>query len=104
RAPAPLVAAHEAISERQRTRLTPMGSPLIERLKRDASALVLTSVIASLATAPFAAYHFHRWPPLPLVATLAAMPAISFVVMPMALATALLMPFGLEAFPLKVMA
>jgi competence protein ComEC len=41
--------------------------------------------------------------PLTLLANLAAMPAVTFIVMPMVLATAILMPFGLEALPLAIM-
>nr|WP_250152225.1 ComEC/Rec2 family competence protein [Ancylobacter radicis] len=58
------------------------------------AALVLTSLAAGLATAPFAAYHFQRLAPLSLLANLAAMPVVSFVVMPAGLAGALLIPFG----------
>lgn len=57
-------------------------------------ALVLASLAAGLATAPYAAFHFQRLAPLSLVANLAAMPVVSFVVMPAGLAGAILMPFG----------
>jgi competence protein ComEC len=68
-----------------------------------ASALVLTSLIAGLATTPFAAYHFQRMAPLSLFANLAAMPAVGLLVMPAALFSVILMPFGLEIVPLTVM-
>lgn len=61
------------------------------------AALVLASLAAGLATAPYAAYHFQRLAPLSLVANLAAMPVVSFVVMPAGLAGAVLMPFGWDA-------
>ena len=47
--------------------------------------LLLTSTIAGLATAPFAAFHFQRVAPLTLIANLAAMPVVGIIVMPMAL-------------------
>jgi competence protein ComEC len=61
---------------------------------RYVAALVLASLAAGLATAPYAAFHFQRLAPLSLVANLAAMPVVSFVVMPAGLVGAVLMPFG----------
>ncbi|WGD31430.1 ComEC/Rec2 family competence protein [Ancylobacter sp. WKF20] len=61
------------------------------------AALVLTSLAAGLATAPFAAYHFQRLAPLSLIANLGAMPIASFIIMPAGLAGALLIPFGWDA-------
>ena len=49
------------------------------------SALLVTSTIAGLATAPYAAFHFQRVAPLTLLANFAAMPVVGVVVMPMAL-------------------
>jgi competence protein ComEC len=73
------------------------------RLRQAVTTLVITSAIAGLATAPFAAYHFQRVAPLTLVANLLAMPVVGTLVMPMALFAVVLMPFGLEALPLTVM-
>ncbi len=70
---------------------------------RAARGLALTSLIAGLATAPFALFHFQRVAPLTLLANLAAMPAVGLVVMPMALLAVVAMPFGVEAVPLAVM-
>lgn len=58
--------------------------------------LAATSLIAGLATAPIAAYHFHRGAPLGLLANLAAMPAVSVLVMPFGVLALVLLPFGLE--------
>ncbi len=65
--------------------------------------LALTSLIAGLATAPAAAYHFHRLAPFGLPANLTAMPIFTFLVMPSGVVALGLMPFGLEAVPLAVM-
>lgn len=65
--------------------------------------LAVTSTIAGLATAPFAAYHFQRVAPLGLLANLLAMPLVSVVVIPSGLLAVLVMPFGLEAPFLSVM-
>jgi competence protein ComEC len=45
--------------------------------------LLLASLIAGLATTPFAAYHFHRLAPYGVIANLLAMPVVSAWVMPM---------------------
>jgi len=101
-----LVAGFEVIALRRDRRLT-LADPGSPRLSGRASAwiagLFLTSLIAGLATTPFGAYHFQRLAPLSLFANLAAMPAVGFVVMPMALVSVILMPFGLEPLPLAAM-
>ncbi|QIB36382.1 ComEC family competence protein [Ancylobacter pratisalsi] len=67
------------------------------------AALALTSLVAGLATAPFAAFHFQRLAPLSLLANLAAMPVVSTIVMPAGLAGSLLMPFGWDGPAWRVM-
>lgn len=62
-----------------------------------------TSLIGGLSTAIYSIEHFHRIATYGLAANLAAMPIISFLVMPMGLIGMLLMPFGLEEFFLKLM-
>jgi competence protein ComEC len=60
-----------------------------------AGGLAMTSIIAGSATALFAIWHFQRVSPLSLFANLAIMPIVS-VVMFLGVASALLMPFGLD--------
>lgn len=62
-----------------------------------------TSLVAGLATTPYAAFHFHRIADYGVAANMIALPAVSFVVMPAGVVAMLAMPFGLEAWPLKVM-
>jgi competence protein ComEC len=64
---------------------------------------VVTSIAASLAADPIAAYHFHQIAAYSVLGNMLAMPPISLVVMPMALLTLIAMPFGLEAWPLIAM-
>ena len=64
---------------------------------------MLSTLIASAAVAPFAAYHFHKSQQYAVIANLIAIPICNFVVMPAALAALVAMPFGLEALPLWVM-
>ena len=49
---------------------------------REIMMLALASLVAGLATTPYAAFHFHRVTPYGVVANLAAMPVVSAVVMP----------------------
>lgn len=65
--------------------------------------ITASTVIASLATAPFAAYHFNTVAVYSLAANLAVMPLVSLIVMPMAIAGLLVMPLGLEWLPLAAM-
>ena len=63
----------------------------------------LTTVIASIATAPFSIYHFQQFANYGLVANLLAVPLTSFIVMPASLLAYILMPLGLEEPALWVM-
>lgn len=79
----------------------------LKRLRKASSyflRIAVTTVVASLAVAPFAAYHFHQIAHYGLFANLAAMPIVGIVIMPAALFSVLAMPFGLEAWPLWLMA
>lgn len=66
-------------------------------------ALAATSLLAGLATAPFAAFHFNRIAHYGLLANLAAVPVMGFWVAPSALVAGALAPFGLESIALHVM-
>ncbi len=55
-----------------------------------------TTVVATLATMPFAAFHFHRIALLSLFANLIAVPVFGFWVMPALMLGVLLAPLGLE--------
>src|SRR6202789_315463 len=63
---------------------------------RELVTLALASLIAGLATTPYAAFHFHRVTPYGLLANLAAMPVVSAVVLPAGMLGLLAMPFGLD--------
>lgn len=63
----------------------------------------VTSIVAIIATAPFAAFHFNRIAVFGLAANLIAVPATALWVMPWGLVALLLMPLGLEAWPLAAM-
>lgn len=62
--------------------------------------ILLTSLIAEAAIAPFALFHFNRIVHLGLLANLIAMPVMAFWVMPWVGLSLLLMPFHLEELAL----
>jgi competence protein ComEC len=65
--------------------------------------VMLTTVIAGLATAPFALYHFSRVAVFGLVANLGAVPLTALWVMPWATIAYVLAPLGLESLALAPM-
>jgi competence protein ComEC len=65
---------------------------------REFVVLLLASLVAGLATTPYAAFHFHRITPYGVLANLAAMPVVSAVVMPAGLLGLAAMPFGFDGF------
>jgi len=65
---------------------------------------ILTTMIAGLATAPIALYHFGRVATYSIVANIVALPILSLWVMPWALVAIVLMPIGLPDFALHRMA
>jgi competence protein ComEC len=64
---------------------------------REIVGLVLASLVAGLATTPYAAFHFHRMAPYGVLANLLAMPVISAWVMPMGILGVVALPFGFDA-------
>ena len=56
--------------------------------------LLLTTMTATLATAPLVALHFHMFSPAGLLANLVAVPAVGFIAVPLALMGALLSPLS----------
>ena len=96
-----LIAAYEAW-QRRRPRYREPPGPL-RRFGGYIVGVAATSVIAMLATAPFAAFHFHRLALYGLPANLVAVPLTAFWIMPWAVLAVLLMPFGLEGLALVPM-
>ena len=64
--------------------------------------LVLTTFIAGLSTLVFTAYHFHLIAPYGLLANIFALPIVSFILMPSALLSVILMPLNLHSVSLYV--
>lgn len=66
-------------------------------------ALVVTDLVAGGVTNVFAIYHFNVFPTYSLAANLVAGPLTGFWIMPMGLLGVVLMPVGLEEYPLRAM-
>jgi competence protein ComEC len=96
-----LVAAYEAL-EKPLARLRAADRPG-RRLVLYLFGLVLSSAVATVATAPFSLYHFQQIAPFGIVANMIAVPVTAFIVMPMAIIVALTMPFGLDHWPIVAM-
>ncbi|MDB5412871.1 MAG: hypothetical protein JWR10_1206 [Rubritepida sp.] len=64
---------------------------------------VATSVIAGAATTPFGLHHFGRLQLYGVAANALAIPLTSILVMPAGMAALLLMPLGLDEWPLRLM-
>ena len=63
----------------------------------------LTTLVAGLATTPFAIFHFNRFVAFGLAANLVAVPVMALWIMPWAMLAYVLMPFGLERLALVPM-
>ncbi len=63
----------------------------------------LTTVICTLATAPYTIFHFNRFAVYSVAANVVAVPITGFWVMPWAMVSCALMPLGLESWGLAAM-
>jgi competence protein ComEC len=70
--------------------------PLWQRLSLPVALLLLSSLVAGTATAPYAAAHFNRVAHYGLIANLLATPAMGVLVMPGGVILAVLGPLGIE--------
>jgi competence protein ComEC len=98
-----LVASYEAIRGRSEQREDGRSAGMVRDTLLFFGGIVLATLVASAAVAPFAAYHFHKSQQYAVLANLIAIPVCNVIVLPAALATLMLMPLGLEAGPLWVM-
>ena len=97
-----LVAAYEVCAPRLSALRRDGGLPG-GRIGAFVAATLLTSLVAGLATAPFAAYHFNRLALFGLGANMIAVPLMAVWIMPWAIVSFLLMPLGLEEIGLVPM-
>ncbi|HEX2885843.1 ComEC/Rec2 family competence protein [Vineibacter terrae] len=98
-----LVAAWEAWRPWQVRREAGQAPTFMGRVGGYLSASLFTTLVASVATAGFSAYHFNRLSLVGILANLLAVPLTGIWVMPWGLAALLLLPFGGEALALVPM-
>lgn len=102
-----LVALFEMLQHRRQAEpALPTPGLLIGALQwtaRGVGGVMIISLIAGIATDPFAIYHFQRFSIYALISNLIVEPIISFLVAPAAAAAAILAPFGLADIPLQFM-
>jgi len=93
-----LIAGHErgAIKLRGRSD-TSLGARAALWGVNEIVGLTIASLLAGLATTPYAAFYFHRIAPYGVIANLLAMPIVSAWVMPMGILGIVTMPLGLDA-------
>ena len=96
-----LIATYEA-ARRPLARMAARGGLALRPLVY-AAGVALTSLVAGIATGPFAVYHFNRIADYGLLANLGAVPITGFWIMPWGLVSLLLMPLGLEGIALAPM-
>lgn len=102
-----LVALFELMKRKPDAPALPTPGPLIGALQwsmRGISGVLLISLVAGLATDPFAIYHFQRFAIYAIPANLIVAPIMSFLVAPAAAIAAVLAPFGWAQIPLEFMA
>ncbi len=102
-----LVALFEMLKRAPHEPALPTPGPLIGAMQattRGIGGVLLISLVAGIATDPFAIYHFQRFSIYSLPANLITAPIMSFLVAPAAAAAALLAPFGWSDAPLQIMA
>jgi len=88
--------------ERARPQLE-IGRGRFTGVRRYMRGIAMTSLVGSLATAPFAAFHFERATHYAVLGNLLAMPIMGFVAMPAAAISVLLMPLHFDHVPLQIM-
>jgi len=101
-----LVAFYEWYRRIEIIRFYPTSSPAMRVFNKVLiyiAGTALTTLIAGLATAPFAAYYFQRIAVFSLLANVLALPIVGIVVMPAGLIALLLMPLGLDGYALAIM-
>ncbi|MEX2450715.1 MAG: ComEC/Rec2 family competence protein [Rhodospirillales bacterium] len=97
-----LIAVYEWVAERGKNRAHEPRTP-VRTVWFYIGSVALTTLVAGLATAPFAIYHFNRFALYGLAANLIAVPVTALWIMPWAVIAFLLMPFGLEELALTPM-
>jgi competence protein ComEC len=89
--------------QRRKAERGPRPRPSFASVRHYLRGIAITSFVGSIATMPYAAFHFDRATHYAVLGNLLAMPIMGFVTMPMAALSIALMPLGLDFIPLHVM-
>ncbi len=92
-----------AVAEWEAAHRNQDGPRAFQSVRRYMWGIAVTSFVGSIATAPFAIFHFDRATHYAVLGNLLAMPVMGFVAMPAAAISVIAMPFHLEAWPLSAM-
>ncbi len=95
-----LIAAYEWAAYRRGERIF----TLVARVRRYAIGIIFTDLIAAIATAPYALFHFNRAAIYSLPANFIAMPLMGLVIMPAAILALFLSPLGADAWAWRLSA
>ena len=95
-----LIAFYEANRDRL---ISPRGAGPLRWAGLYMLGLVITSVLATIGTTPFSAYHFNQVAVYGTAANMVAVPLTGIWVMPLGVLALLLMPLGLESWALVPM-
>lgn len=95
-----LIATYDLV---RREHLPDLGDGLLARALTYLTFVALTTVVATVATAPFAVFHFQRLAVFGLAANLVAVPLMAMWIMPLGVAALLAMPLGLAGPVLAAM-
>lgn len=100
-----LIAGAEWLRQRERTPSPPadIGTRIWRFVAGGMTGILITTIIATIATGPFAAYHFQIANPYGLIGNALALPIVSLVVMPAGVIGMLLIGFGLDPPAWEVM-
>ena len=90
---AALIASYEYAT---RSYIRAKDQSIFERIAIYFFGVIFSTIIASMATAPFAIYHFNHFSSYGLFTNLVAIPVTSFLIMPSAVISLFLMPINLE--------
>ena len=96
-----LIAAYDAL--RPHLARWNAGAGPFRRVLLYLGGIILTTVVATVATTPFAIYHFQRFAPLAVAANLMAIPLTSLLIMPAVLLAYPAMLLGLDGWVLPLL-
>lgn len=99
-----LIAAYAWLSDRRRANIERHSHrSMLEKGVNYFGGVMLTTLIAGLATSPFAVYHFQHVAVFGLITNAIAVPIAALWVMPAGVLTMVTMPFSLDGVPLWIM-